>query len=73
MPHITDDEAIRDTHNLARFFTENRHISWVLLVAVFQLGIWGIIYSTFAVQSSIGLLMTVPAFTISSTFFNSPS
>jgi multidrug efflux pump subunit AcrB len=41
MPHITDDEAIRNTHNLARFFTENRHIAWVLLVAVFLWGFYG--------------------------------
>lgn len=41
MPHISDSEAIANTHNLARFFTENRHISWVLLVAVFLWGFYG--------------------------------
>ena len=41
MPHINDAEAIQNTHNLARFFTENRHISWVLLVAVFLWGFYG--------------------------------
>jgi len=41
MAHVRDADAIRDTHNLARFFTENRHISWVLLVAVFLWGFYG--------------------------------
>src|SRR6516165_4107699 len=27
-------------HNVARFFVENRHISWVLLVAVLAWGVW---------------------------------
>ncbi len=39
MIHKDDNEIINTTHNTARFFTENRHISWVLLVAVL---IWGI-------------------------------
>lgn len=38
MAHRDDKEIIATTHNLARFFTENRHISWVLLFAVL---IWG--------------------------------
>lgn len=38
MAHRDDKEIIANTHNLARFFTENRHISWVLLFAVL---IWG--------------------------------
>jgi multidrug efflux pump subunit AcrB len=38
MAHRDDNEIIANTHNLARFFTENRHISWVLLFAVL---IWG--------------------------------
>lgn len=41
MPHTSDAEVIEHTHNLARFFTENRHISWVLLVAVFLWGFYG--------------------------------
>jgi multidrug efflux pump subunit AcrB len=41
MPHISDAATIENTHNLARFFTENRHISWVLLVAVFLWGFYG--------------------------------
>src|SRR6266581_6451387 len=28
----SDDEAVRTTHNTARFFTETRHVSWVLLI-----------------------------------------
>jgi len=39
MIHKDDNEIINTTHNTARFFTENRHISWVLLVTVL---IWGI-------------------------------
>ena len=38
MVHKSDDELISTTHNTARFFTENRHISWVLLVFVV---LWG--------------------------------
>ncbi|MAZ04706.1 MAG: multidrug transporter AcrB, partial [Sneathiella sp.] len=32
---------ITETHNTARYFTENRHIAWVLLIAVFMWGIYG--------------------------------
>jgi len=39
MTRKDDNEIIENTHNTARFFTENRHISWVLLIAVL---IWGI-------------------------------
>jgi len=38
MAHRDDKDIIANTHNIARFFTENRHISWVLLFAVL---IWG--------------------------------
>ncbi len=38
-----DDEIIRDTHNTARFFTENRQIAWVLLVGTMLWGIYGYI------------------------------
>jgi len=38
MAHRDDNEIIAKTHNTARYFTENRHISWVLLVGVL---IWG--------------------------------
>ncbi|MEO8519737.1 MAG: efflux RND transporter permease subunit [Acidobacteriota bacterium] len=34
-------DLIRTTHNTARFFTENRHISWVLLIAVLAWGVFG--------------------------------
>jgi multidrug efflux pump subunit AcrB len=37
----SDAEIIRTTHNTARFFTENRHISWVLLVATLLWGVYG--------------------------------
>ncbi|HVY56182.1 MAG TPA: efflux RND transporter permease subunit, partial [Thermodesulfobacteriota bacterium] len=39
MAHLDDNEIIAKTHNTARYFTEKRHISWVLLIAVF---IWGV-------------------------------
>jgi multidrug efflux pump len=39
--HKSDDELIAKTHNTARFFTEQRHISWVLLVAVVLWGFYG--------------------------------
>ncbi|MBK7599626.1 MAG: efflux RND transporter permease subunit [Acidobacteria bacterium] len=37
----SDSELIRTTHNTARFFTENNHISWVLLIATILWGIYG--------------------------------
>lgn len=39
----SDDEIIRDTHNTARFFTENRQIAWVLLAATLLWGVYGYI------------------------------
>ena len=36
-------ELIATTHNTARFFTENRHIAWVLLVATVCFGIFSYI------------------------------
>jgi len=41
MTHVNDAGEIEKTHNIARYFTENRHISWVLLVAVFLWGFYG--------------------------------
>jgi len=41
MPHSGDDELIKSTHNTARFFVENRAISWILLIAVAGWGIFG--------------------------------
>ncbi|HEX2870721.1 MAG TPA: efflux RND transporter permease subunit [Polyangiaceae bacterium] len=39
MAHISDQEMIKKTRNTARFFTENKHISWVLLVFTI---LWGV-------------------------------
>src|SRR5215467_6164704 len=39
MAHRSESDLIAKTHNTARFFTENRHISWVLLVGTI---LWGI-------------------------------
>ncbi len=39
--HQKDEELIAHTHNTARFFVENRHISWVLLVATLIWGAYG--------------------------------
>jgi multidrug efflux pump subunit AcrB len=39
MAHISDQEMIKKTRNTARFFTENPHISWVLLVFTI---LWGV-------------------------------
>ncbi len=33
MPHTENNQSIRNTHNIARFFTEQRHIAWVSLGA----------------------------------------
>src|SRR4030065_292765 len=37
----TDDEYIQKVHNTARYCVEQKHISWVLLVAVVFWGIYG--------------------------------
>src|SRR6185295_3825629 len=39
--HRNDDEMVAKTRNTARFFTEQRHISWVLLIAVVLWGFYG--------------------------------
>jgi multidrug efflux pump subunit AcrB len=44
MARRSDEDHIRNTHNLARFCTENRSIAWVLLFAVLGWGFYG--YST---------------------------
>ena len=36
-----ENERIARTHNTARFFTETRHVSWVLLIGVLIWGIYG--------------------------------
>jgi hypothetical protein len=41
MAHRPDAEIIATTHNTARFFTENRQISWVALILVIAWGIYG--------------------------------
>ena len=37
----SDDEIVKHTHNTARFFTETRHVSWVLLAGTIVWGIYG--------------------------------
>jgi multidrug efflux pump subunit AcrB len=41
MAHRTDSDFIQNEHNTARFFVENPHISWILLLATAALGIYG--------------------------------
>jgi len=41
MLHKKDEDLIANTHNVARFFVENRQISWVLLVATLIWGVYG--------------------------------
>ena len=41
MAHRSDADYIQNEHNTARFFVENRQISWILLIATFALGIYG--------------------------------
>src|SRR5262245_57424763 len=37
----SDEEIIRTTHNMARFCVENRQITWVLMILVSVIGIYG--------------------------------
>jgi multidrug efflux pump subunit AcrB len=41
MAHQSDQEVIEKTHNTARFFTDNRQISWVLLIGTILWGFFG--------------------------------
>jgi multidrug efflux pump subunit AcrB len=42
MPHgRRDEDIVRTTHNTARFFTETRHVSWVLLLFTLAWGVYG--------------------------------
>jgi multidrug efflux pump subunit AcrB len=41
MPHRPDADYIQNERNTARFFVENRQISWILLIATVALGIYG--------------------------------
>src|SRR5208283_5111580 len=42
MPHTENNQSIRNMHNLARFFVEQRHIAWVSLGAVLLWGVYGL-------------------------------
>ena len=39
-----DRSLIERTHNTARFFTETRHVSWVLLIGTVLWGIYGYLH-----------------------------
>ncbi len=41
MAHKSDQEMIAKTHNTARFFTENPHVAWVVLVFTVLWGVYG--------------------------------
>lgn len=41
MAHRSDTDFIQHEHNTARFFVENRQISWILLLATVALGVYG--------------------------------
>lgn len=41
MSHKGDQEKIQTIHNTARFFTENRHVAWTVLIAVVLWGVYG--------------------------------
>src|SRR5580693_2067979 len=41
MPHRSDADYIQNERNTARFFVENRQISWILLIATVALGVYG--------------------------------
>jgi multidrug efflux pump subunit AcrB len=41
MAHRTDSDYIQHEHNTARYFVENRQISWVLLIGMVAMGIYG--------------------------------
>jgi multidrug efflux pump subunit AcrB len=42
MSHVKSDaEFIRSTHNTARYFTQHRHVAWVLLVGTILWGVFG--------------------------------
>ena len=44
MAHRPDSEIVAHTHNTARFFTENRQISWVLLIGTVLWGVYGYLH-----------------------------
>ncbi len=41
MAHRSDEDLIKSKRNTARYFTEIRHVAWVLLVATMVLGVYG--------------------------------
>lgn len=41
MTHPSDEQAVQHTRNSARYFTENRQVGWILLLAVFLWGWYG--------------------------------
>jgi multidrug efflux pump subunit AcrB len=41
MAHKTEEELLAQKHNVARFFVENKHISWVLLLVTVLWGAYG--------------------------------
>ena len=61
----SDADVVRTTRNTARFFTETRHVSWVMLI--FTL-LWGVPYLVTAqglsVSTASGLLTLLVACTI---------
>src|SRR5262245_29358438 len=40
-PGRSDEDVVRTTHNTARFFTETRHVAWVMLLFTLAWGIYG--------------------------------
>ena len=63
------DEAARDralvdrVHNVARFFTENRHVAWVALVATLVWGVYGYITMPKAKDPTIEVRLAVASAT----------
>lgn len=43
MAHEYNDRPIEDRHNLARFFTEQKHVAWVLLIVALLWGAYGLL------------------------------
>jgi multidrug efflux pump subunit AcrB len=41
MTHKSSTDLIQHTHNTARFFTEQRHVSWILLIGTVLWGVYG--------------------------------
>ena len=39
--HFNEEQRIERTHNTARFFTETRHVAWVLLIGTLVWGVYG--------------------------------